>query len=121
MVYTEKEKAEIARVREVFAEHIRQSPYYELLWSDKVGYVWLSISVKYPQVYDGWRIKSAADLCEKLLNDVAEDVLEVTDAEDTLDKADPLELAEVKRRWKVYIDQLPEYAYLCQKLLKGRR
>ena len=25
--------------------------------------------------------------------------------------ADPLELAEIKRRWKPYIDQLPEYAY----------
>lgn len=31
MVYTKKEKAEIERVREVFAEHIRQSPNYELL------------------------------------------------------------------------------------------
>ena len=33
--------------------------------------------------------------------------------------ADPLELAEIKRRWKPYIDQLPEYAYLCDELLSG--
>ena len=42
MVYTKQEKDEIERVRKVFAEHIQQSPNYDLLWSDKVGYVWLS-------------------------------------------------------------------------------
>lgn len=45
MIYTAKEKAEIERIRKVFAEHIRQSPYFDLLWSDKVGYVWLTISL----------------------------------------------------------------------------
>ena len=39
MLYTEKEKHEIERVKEVFAEHLRQSPDFELLWSDKVGYL----------------------------------------------------------------------------------
>ena len=39
MLYTEKEKHEIERVKEVFMEHLRQSPDFELLWSDKVGYV----------------------------------------------------------------------------------
>ena len=46
MLYTEKEKHEIERVKEVFAEHLRQSPDFELLWSDKVGYVWLTIDRK---------------------------------------------------------------------------
>ena len=31
----------------------------------------------------------------------------------TIEDADPLELAEIKRRWKTYIDQLPEYAYFA--------
>ena len=35
MLYTEKEKHEIERVKEVFAEHLRQSPDFELLWSDR--------------------------------------------------------------------------------------
>ena len=53
MLYTEKEKHEIERVKEVFAEHLRQSPDFELLWSDKVGYVWLTIGVntKNSEVY----------------------------------------------------------------------
>ena len=75
MLYTEKEKHEIERVKEVFAEHLRQSPDFELLWSDKVGYVWLTIGVNPLYVDTGIRIESAADLCGRCLDDVATDVL----------------------------------------------
>ena len=75
MLYTEKEKHEIERVKEVFAEHLRQSPDFELLWSDKVGYVWLAIGVNPLYVDTGIRIESAADLCGRCLDDVATDVL----------------------------------------------
>ena len=42
MLYTEKEKNEIERVRKVFEKHIQQMTGYDLVWSDKVGYpyVW---------------------------------------------------------------------------------
>ena len=73
MLYTEKEKHEIDRVKEVFAEHLRQSPDFELLWSDKVGYVWLTIGVNPLYVDTGIRIESAADLCGRCLDDVASD------------------------------------------------
>ena len=56
MLYTEKEKHEIERVKEVFAEHLRQSPDFELLWSDKVGYVWLTIGVNPVYVDTGIRM-----------------------------------------------------------------
>ena len=36
------------------------------------------------------------------------------------EKADPLELAEIKRRWEPYINQLPDYEYLCKDLLNGK-
>ena len=75
MLYTEKEKHEIERVKEVFAEHLRQSPDFELLWSDKVGYVWLTIGVNPVYVDTGIRIESAADLCGKCLDDVATDFI----------------------------------------------
>ena len=34
MLYTEKEKHEIERVKEVFAEHLRQSPDFEMCIRD---------------------------------------------------------------------------------------
>lgn len=46
MIYTEVEKKELDEVQRVFAEHLRQCPDYELLWSDKVGYVWLAIGLE---------------------------------------------------------------------------
>ena len=119
MLYTEKEKHEIERVKEVFAEHLRQSPDFELLWSDKVGYVWLTIGVNPLYVDTGIRIESAADLCGRCLDDVATDVLYMTGNDHALEAADPLELAEIKRRWELYINQLPDYAYLCKDLLDG--
>ncbi len=120
MLYTEKEKNEIERVQEVFAEHLRQSPDFELLWSDKVGYVWLAIGVNPVYVDTGIRIESAADLCCKCLDDVATGCFVMTGNDHALEAADPLELAEIKRRWKPYIDQLPDYAYLCKDLLNGK-
>ena len=108
------------RVKEVFAEHLRQSPDFELLWSDKVGYVWLAIGVNPVYVDTGIRIESAADLCYRCLDDVATDVLYMTGNDHALEAADPLELAEIKRRWEPYINQLPDYAYLCKDLLNGK-
>ena len=106
--------------KEVFAEHLRQSPDFELLWSDKVGYVWLAIGVNPVYVDTGIRIESAADLCGRCLDDVAMDVLYMTGNDHALEAADPLELAEIKRRWEPYINQLPDYAYLCKDLLNGK-
>ena len=87
----------------------------------KVGYVWLTIEVGPLHVDTGRWIESAADLCEILLDDVADDVFEMTGNDHSLEDADPLELAEIKRRWKVYIDQLPEYAYHCENLLNRNK
>ena len=68
----------------------------------------------------GIRIESAADLCGRCLDDVATDVLYMTGNDHALEAADPLELAEIKRRWELYINQLPDYAYLCKDLLDGK-
>ena len=48
---------------------------------------------------------------------VALDVFGMTGNDHDFEDADPLELAEIKRRWKPYIGQLPEYAYFCDELL----
>jgi len=117
---TETMSDKIKRMLKVFAEHLRQSPDFELLWSDKVGYVWLTIGVNPVYVDTGIRIESAADLCGKCLDDVATDVLYMTGNDHALEAADPLELAEIKRLWEPYINQLPDYAYLCKDLLNGK-
>ena len=75
MCYTASEKAGIDEVRAVFQEHLRQCPDYELLWSDKVGYVWLAIGLEPLYVDTGRRIESAEDLCRECLESIGMDVL----------------------------------------------
>ena len=120
MLYTEKEKHEIERVKELFAGHLRRSTDFELLWSDKLGYIWMAIGVNPVQVDTGIRIESAADLCGRCLDDVATGGLYMTGNDHELEEADPLKLAEIKRRWEPYIKQLTDYAYLCKDLLNGK-
>ena len=117
MIYTETEKKELDEVRREFAEHLRQSPDYELLWSDKVGYVWLAIGLEPLYVDTGRRIESAEDLCRECLESIGMDTLYLTDNDHGLENADPLERAEIRRRWKPFMDQLPQFAYLCGEIL----
>ena len=65
MLYTEKEKNEIERVRKEIAEQLKQRNNVELLWSDKVGFVRLEIGLKPLEVDTGRRIEAAADLCHE--------------------------------------------------------
>ena len=117
MLYEETEKKEIERVYAVFADYIRESPYLEWLWSDKLGYLLLKISTKKRYVEEEILVDTADQLAEVLFSEVSMDVLQMTGNNHTEQTADPLELAEIKRRWNPYIGQLPEYAYLCDELL----
>ena len=90
MLYTEKEKNEIERVRKVFEKHIQQMTGYDLVWSDKVGYVWLAISIDPIYIDTGNWIESAASLCYECLNDIALDVFGMTGNDHDFEDADPL-------------------------------
>ena len=117
MIYTDTEQKELDEVRRVLAAHARQSPDYETLWSDNVGYVWLAIGLKPLYVDTCRRIESAEDLCRGCLEGIGMDTLYLTDNDHGLENADPLERAEIRRRWKPFMDQLPQFAYLCVEIL----
>lgn len=44
MIYTKQEKQKLEQVISVFAERLKESDAFDLVWSDKVGYVLLDIS-----------------------------------------------------------------------------
>ena len=120
MSYTEAVKKELGKVRMVFAAPLQQCPDYGLLWSDKVGYAWLAIGLEPLYVDTGRRIESAEDLCRECLESIATDVLYLTDNDHGLENADPLERAEIRRRWKPFIEQLPQFSYLCREILPSK-
>ena len=86
MIYTKQEKQKLEQVISVFAERLKESDAFDLVWSDKVGYVLLDISPDYNYV------------------------------DTAIETADPLERAEIVRRWQPYFEQLPEYEYLREEL-----
>ena len=116
MTYTKQEKQKLERVIAVFAERLKESDAFDLVWSDKVGYVLLDISTNYDYVDSARRIETAEGLCELMLEDIALDVLLLTENEHSIETADPLERAEIVRRWQPYFEQLPEYEYRREEL-----
>ena len=50
MIYTKQEKQKLERVISVFAKRLKESDAFDLVWSDKVGYVLLDISPNYDYV-----------------------------------------------------------------------
>ena len=120
MLYEETEKKEIEKVYAVFADYIRESPYLEWLWSDKLGYLLLKISTEKRYVEEEILVDTADQLAEVLFSEVSMDVLQMTGNDHTEQTADPLELAEIKRRWNPFLERLPEYQTVCEKSLPGK-
>ncbi len=47
MIYTKQKKQKLKRVIAAFAERLKESDAFDLVWSDKVGYVLLDIAPDY--------------------------------------------------------------------------
>ena len=80
------------------------------------AYVLLDIAPDYDYVDTARRVDTAEELCRLMLEDTALDVLLLTENEHSMETADPLERAEILRRWQPYFEQLPEYEYLRKEL-----
>ncbi len=66
-------------------------------------------------------IYTAEQLARILFSEVSMDVLQMTGNDHTEQTADPLELAEIKRRWQPFLERLPEYQTVCEKILAGEK
>ena len=65
------------------------------------------------------RIISDADmLCWILLNEMAEDTIQAGGSEHAVFEAEPEELKQIRKTLQPYMNQLPEYTYLYEKLFK---
>lgn len=113
-----KRNEEMERVSKVFKEYIEDSPYLEWLWSDKLGYILMQIHTETGEIMESEILSEAESFCRLLFGEIAQDVLELTGNEHDTHEADPLEQAEIKKRLAPYIEQLPEYEYLCEKLFE---
>ena len=120
MLYTKEQKKELDEMVTAFGDYLRNSEYLELIWSDKIGYILLKISVSSRSIpLAPVIIEDGEMLCEELLCEIANDVLEYTGNDHDRKNADPLERAEIRRRYQTYIEQFPQYQQLTEDILRG--
>ena len=113
-----KRNEEMERVSKVFKEYIEDSPYLVWLWSKNLGYVLMQIDMETGEIIESEVISEAENFCRLMFGEIAQDVLELTGNEHDTYEADPLEQAEITKRLAPYIEQLPEYQYLYEKLFE---
>lgn len=117
-LYELKTKAAIEQVINVFQDYIRATPHFDVLWSDKVGYIYLTVDAHRRTVADSdsWVIKTAEELFDKLVFEIAIDVLE--EGGHTYDprEASKLERDAVENHLKRYTLQLPAFEERIQRI-----
>lgn len=99
-------KEAIERVMSVFSEYIKTTPYFDIVWSGKVGYIYISIDSCRGTVgdMDCLVIDSPEELLDKLLYEMAVDIMEEGGHDLSPVEASALERAEVARRLNVYLE-----------------
>lgn len=115
-------KEAIERVMSVFSEYIKTTPYFDIVWSGKVGYIYISIDSCRGTVgdMDCLVIDSPEELLDKLLYEMAVDIME--EVGHTIDptEATLLERREIERRIHPYLEQLPAYQVRLQRVFTRR-
>ena len=116
--YEPETKRDIEQVIDVFNDYIRTSTHFELLWSDKVGYIYISIDNVRGTIgdMDCWVVDCAERLLDKLVSEMAIDIME--EVGHTIDptEATQLERREIERRIQPYLVQLPAYQDRLQRV-----
>ena len=49
-MYTKEQKEKLEKVMEVFGDYMKESPYVEVVWSEKIGYIFLNVDKKHQDV-----------------------------------------------------------------------
>lgn len=117
-IYAPETKAAIDKVIAVFQDYIKTCPYFEVLWSDKVGYIYLNIDTASGRVGDMGvvQIESAEELLDHLIYEFAVDTME--EGGHTVDptEASKIERAEIERRLAPFMEQLSAYQERLEKV-----
>lgn len=116
--YEPETKKAIEQVIDAFKDFILTSTHFELLWSDKLGYIYISIDNVRGTIgdMDCWVVDCAEGLLDKLISELAIDIME--EVGHTIDptEATQLERREIERRIQPYLVQLPAYQDRLQRV-----
>lgn len=110
--------AELERVMKIMEPYIRSCPLYDIVHSDKFGY--LLISMPAADVVDDSEVKQldcSETLLEELYTNLAYDFMEQEGHCEDYTEATALEIRAMREWIRPYTDQLPEYQYILDAIL----
>lgn len=112
---------EIDRIADAFSGYIHRHPNLDLVWSEKLGYILLSIDIVQDCLYGTSIYTDAQKLACRLFDEVVTDVvLECEDCDD-ISSMDDEGRKEVQQRWAPFLEMLPEYKGVCEDILAGNK
>lgn len=113
--------AEMDRVADAFSGYIHRHPSLDLVWSEKAGYVLMTINPDKQRGEDYCSFRTAHDLAFRLFSEVVTDVvLECEDCDD-VSSMDDEGRKEVQQRWAPFLEMLPEHKSICEDILAGNK
>ena len=114
----EAKKKEMERLVKIFTGCIEQHENYELLYSKKLAcYLLLELNSYRKDVEDTGCYYEPKKFCRKMFEIIAQDAFALSEFEH--DEPDEQEQVEMRQSLGVYTEQLPEYKYLADEVLKG--
>ena len=106
MIYTPETLAEFQTLLKAFREYIQTSPYFEILFSPRQGFLFLRIEGETLEIQ---RIASPEDLFQWLIDEISSDVRDLCLCGEHISvNLFPAEINETRRRGDAYIARLPE-------------
>lgn len=120
-IYEPQTKEAIDQIISVFSDYIKTCSYFDLLWSDKVGYIFISVDIKHRTAgdWDTWVVESAEELLDKILYEFAADILEDGGHAVAPCEASKIERAEIERQLRPYLEKLHDYPDCLQRVFKA--
>lgn len=117
-MYTTEQNKEIEKVMAVFHDYIQNTKYFDVLWSDKLGYLYLNgISDDRDNVCMAPMVlRDGESLCDEIIYHIANDVLERKGKFDDLYLCTEGEKDEIREVLLPYMKHLPEYHHLIDGL-----
>lgn len=115
--YTKQELQALDKVMEVFGSYIAQAKSFSVVWSKQAGYLFMNLDSDGEVAPEPAVMGSAEELSLRLFREVAKDVL----AEQGACDAEPSAASEadkmrIRQRLDPYLEALPEYRPLAEKL-----
>ena len=111
--------AQMEKIADAFSGYIHRHPNLDLLWSEKVGYILLTVNPKTQKADGQESFRTAEGLAYRLFSEIITDVIMETESEHEVWNLDEKELQEIEKRWAPFLDMLPEYGYICDAVLSG--